>query len=99
MMRTIIRENDEQQVHSDENGREYVYRKDFVAGGDGKSEFSLSLVYSRRGRIEKDKNEEHISPLFNCPPLCTKCGRIHKPEEPCPELDRPESLPDRISSL
>ena len=52
-MRTILTETDEQQVQSDENGREYVYRKDFVACGDGKSEYSLSLVYSRPGRIEK----------------------------------------------
>jgi len=50
-MRSIIHEDAEQQVHSDENGREYVYRKDFVAGGDLKTEFSLSLVYSRHGRI------------------------------------------------
>jgi len=50
-MRSIIEETGEQQVQSDENGREYVYRKDFVALGDGKHEFSLSLVYSRPGRI------------------------------------------------
>jgi len=52
-MRTIINETGEQQIQSDENGREYVYRKDFIAGGDGKQEFSLSLVYSRPGRIVK----------------------------------------------
>jgi len=52
-MRSIIEENGEQQVQSDENGREYVYRKDFVALGDGKQEFSLSLVYSRPGRIRE----------------------------------------------
>jgi hypothetical protein len=55
-MRTIIKENGEQQIQSDENGHEYVYRKDFVAGGDMKNEFSLSLVYSRPGRIVEEKN-------------------------------------------
>jgi hypothetical protein len=54
-MRSIIHEDAEQQVHSDENGREYVYRKDFIAGGDMKTEFSLSLVYSRPGHFP-DKN-------------------------------------------
>jgi hypothetical protein len=53
-MRTIIEENSGQQVQSDEDGREYVYRKDFVAGGDMKQEFSLSLVYSRKGRFSDD---------------------------------------------
>lgn len=50
-MRSIIKEDAEQQIQSDENGREYIYRKDFVAGGDMKNEFSPALIFSRTGRI------------------------------------------------
>lgn len=62
-MRTIIKETGEQQVHSDENGREYVYRKDFIAGGDMQKEFSLSLCYSRMGGVLIDRVEEAITPI------------------------------------
>ena len=50
-MRTVISEDLYGQVQGDEDGREYVYRKDFVAGGDGTMEFSLSLMYSRKGNL------------------------------------------------
>lgn len=53
-MRTIIREDDEQQVQGDENGNEFIYRKDFIAKGDFKTEFSLCLVYQRKGKINSE---------------------------------------------
>jgi hypothetical protein len=52
-MRKILREDDEFQTQGDEDGREYLYRKDFIAKGDFKTEYSLSLCYTRHPRIER----------------------------------------------
>lgn len=49
-MRVIYKESEDQQFQRDPNGFEYVYRKDFVSGGDMKNEYSLSLVYSRKAK-------------------------------------------------
>lgn len=48
-MRSVIKDDEELQTQSDENGREYVYRKDYLRTGDQRNEYSLSLVYSRVG--------------------------------------------------
>jgi len=58
IMRTIVSETDSQQIQSDENGFEYIFRKDFIADGDFKKEFSLSLVYSRPGRVKPEVSVE-----------------------------------------
>lgn len=55
-MRSIIKEDEEIQIQSDKNGREYVYRKDYLRSGDQINEFSLALVYSREGRIPVSDN-------------------------------------------
>jgi len=60
-MRRILSESDEQQIQGDENGREFIYRKDFISTGDRSTEYSLALMYSRKSKIlttgEEDKND------------------------------------------
>jgi len=46
-MRRVIEDSRNEQVQGDENGRQYVFRKDFIARGDCKEEYSLSLMYCR----------------------------------------------------
>jgi len=50
-MRKIISEDKYEQHHVDDNGREFIYRKDFISGGDMNTEFSLALIYSRPYRV------------------------------------------------
>jgi hypothetical protein len=40
--------------------------------------------------IEKSttNNKPHKPIMFNCPPICNNCGRIHKQEIPCSEVLR-----------
>jgi hypothetical protein len=38
----------------------------------------------KKRRAAKPASNKQSKPLlFNCPPLCTKCQRIHKVSEPC----------------
>jgi hypothetical protein len=50
MSRRIISEDEEYQVQQDENGVSYFYRKDYIAKGDMKEEYSLSLMWSQKIR-------------------------------------------------
>jgi hypothetical protein len=47
MVRRILSDNFDEQVQADENGRCFIFRKDYLARGDGKTEYSLSLMYTR----------------------------------------------------
>jgi len=48
-MRIIVREDAEYQVQADDAGMEYHYRKDYLYKGDMKEEYTLVLLWSKKG--------------------------------------------------
>ena len=35
--------------------------------------------------VYEETEKKPMSPLFNCPPVCTKCGQVHDPRKTCME--------------
>jgi hypothetical protein len=51
-MRTIVREDEELQVQADDAGTHYHYRKDYLYKGDMKEEYTLVLLWSKKGVMD-----------------------------------------------
>lgn len=48
-MRKIVYDTEDSQVQQDDTGYDYFYRKDYLFRGDMNTEYSLALVYARKG--------------------------------------------------